>query len=135
MPSSDILREIISVLLESEQNYKIVDGKVAVPLADLPEQQKVDQEVFFLLTDDQYSKFSREREWNVNARLYLPCHGKLGTLDRKNGTAGWIVSFPQGPRKIDKCLIADMENLYVLHDNTPPDWRPDETLPEDYYAL
>lgn len=63
---------------------------------------------------------------------HLNSSGMVGTITECIDAANIVVDFDDQP-KLDVIFYA--ADLLVEVDNPTSDWRPNETLPEDYYAL
>lgn len=139
------LRNFVSRLLESKgMNWQIMNGHVVVNLTDRPDLHKVGQRVIYVLPDDTKDRL----EWKIRTQLkpddprdemeiaqlnlYLMRDGKEGVIVDTSSSYVSEVEFQEGEPSTTHCMS---DNLWAIIDEESPDFRPDEPLPEDYYAL
>lgn len=131
--SSKLLRQLIREMVNQPFNDDLImhEGEFLMPLIDHMEFANKGQRVVILLSPEQ-RRVSQEDELSVQ---YAKLHGMKGTIREQSSPNYFKVEIP-GQTFVGKpWAVVALADLFVLLENVPPDWRPDETLPEDFYAL
>lgn len=156
------IRDLKALLVETlkDVNYRIAHGKMWVPVLSQKKRDDWDGEILLYFPSDEdleqlhvslkdlrlkLARFNDDPHLDFTGAAYMhrtkqecETHERLVAQVGKtcvviNGDFGiFNVKFVEDPTL--KQVIMPT-SLWVEVDNPPPDWRPDDNLPEDYYAL
>lgn len=125
------VRSVISEAPEtSEDKYMVWEDQLFARLDTLPARQVSGERVLFHMTPEQCriaKSFARD---DVHYTRRIKHNGTWCHLEEKIVEGVWDVKF-DAPRFLD----LPVTELWVPVESFSPDERPDEALPEDYYAL
>lgn len=137
--------QLRSVIMEtmsfSSRDFKVVDGVLWGRLSLFPELNQVGTRIMIDLLPEVVDEINRGlADVNVSedrrSELFnlLKGQGKTGTITQPHHYPDFTTVAMDSPKII---LLAPQEIQCFLTPapNEGQDWRPDETLPEDYYAL
>lgn len=148
------IRTLRQALREGLDNIKIEHGRLWHRLDKRPDKQEKDQEVMFYPNEEALNSWQsemlvlqKELDDNIwgdvgreatakkvaNIKSMLDSVGHLGTLQMRSA----LIPDQFFVRMKGKAIVREISEwyLWVPDDVESPDFRPDETLPEDYYAL
>lgn len=151
-----LLRSIIREMI-SHSDYRIIENELWGRLSDHQDLVENNLRVFFEPSSDQIEQFKANLEDSRSKlaelentitkpsvhittlkdqykvwSLLLSHIGHFGKLKTYAKNQYFSIVFDDG---VEPDINVSIEWLWVILDRTPPDWRPNETLPEDYYSL
>lgn len=137
------IKSAIRKFLKESIEAKHFAGRLWMPLWQVKEHINVGVDVLIWLSDEtrqrleqdirKHSQTQRGRDSGICEYMQdlLDDHGTILKLTKYN-KSNWDTTLERANFEV---ALHDIPDMWVSVDNTSVDYRPDESLPEDYYAL
>lgn len=132
--------QLRSLIKESLQNWRILGDKVIAPLKDNLHLRRVGLDVLFMYDNQQMMRWQQEVHDGYideeSIKLWISKQHLFGELSSLDDPRRFDISYVAFHDEDYMSYLVPFEAIWaVITPNDLSDFRPDEPLPEDYYAL